>query len=102
MIYFPATLTPVPNYPGYFWDVESHKIYSLKVGGVLRELKRKRVHPAMFNYGNWHGRIAPGDLYYSLSKNGRSRVMLVKDLKRLELVHYDMPVINRIEEVEPA
>jgi hypothetical protein len=38
MIYLPATLTPVPRYPGYFWDVKSHKMFSLKVGGELREM----------------------------------------------------------------
>jgi hypothetical protein len=38
MIHLPSTLTPVPRYPGYFWDVKSHKMFSLKVGGELREM----------------------------------------------------------------
>jgi len=99
MIYFPATLTPVPLCPGYFWDVEKHKMYSLKIGGVLRELKRKKL---------WGGvayhfpRQAPSSYFYTLYNKGRRRYMFVEDLKRLELVHYDMPVINLVEQVEPA
>jgi hypothetical protein len=101
MIYFPATLTPVPSYPGYFWDVESHKMYSLKVGGVLRELKVNYVNHYMRNY-NRFSKYRHGEKFYSLSKEGRSRAMMVRNLKKLELVHYDMPVINRIQEGEPA
>lgn len=102
MIYFPATLTPVPFYPGYFWDVQSHKLYSLKVGGVLREMKMHCVHPIMLRRGYWGGRLSVGDKYYRLSKEGHRRTMLLNELKRLQLVHYDMPVINRVEEEEPA
>lgn len=99
MIYFPATLTPVPFCPGYFWDVESHKLYSIKVGGVLRELKRKQLWAGVAHY---YPRRHSGEQYYSVSNKGRPRALFVEDLKRLELVHYDMPVINRVEELDPA
>lgn len=94
MIYFPATLTPVPASPGYFWDVQSHKLYSIKVGGVLRELRMRRLHGAAFQYGfsRFPGAMAVGDKYYTISVNGRRRHLSLKNLKKLELVHYDMPV----------
>ena len=98
MIYFPRDLTPVPAHPGYFWDVKEHKLYSIKVGGVLRELKMKRVGPWMTRYSRF-SKYHHGDKYYSLSKEGRQIVMLVRNLKELKLVDYDMPVINRVEEV---
>jgi len=103
MIYFPSTLTPVPYSPGYFWDVKKHKLFSIKVGGMLRELKMLRAHPAMFNYGRFtysKGGLSVGDPYYRVSVNGRYRYLTVASLKKLELVHYDMPVIERVEEYE--
>ncbi len=100
MIYLPSTLTPVPRYPGYFWDVKSHKMFSLKMGGELREMKERRVHPILLQRGYWRGRLKVGDRYYQLSRNGRRRIMLVRDLKKLELVDYDIPVVMRkVEEL---
>jgi len=100
MIYFPADLTPLPYCPGYFWDVEEHKLFSIKVGGVLRELKMLRAHPAMFTSGRFtysKGGLRVGDPYYRVSVNGRYRYLTFSSLKKLELVHYDMPVIRRVE-----
>lgn len=101
MIYFPDTLTPVPNCPGYFWDISSHKLFSLKIGGVLRELKVLKAHPSMFRHNG--ARFLPvdvGELYYRVSVNGRKRYLPVKSLKKLELVHYHMPIIKRVEAVD--
>lgn len=98
MIYFPSDLTPVPHHPGYFWDVKKHKMYSLKVGGVLREMKLQKVNPYMLRYGSWRGGLSIGEPFYALSKNGQRRTMLVRNLKKLKLVDYDMPVVNRSKE----
>jgi hypothetical protein len=98
MIYFPATFTPVPNSPGYFWDVSKKKLFSLKVGGVLRELAVKKAHHAMFRYpGAAFLGLNVGDKYYRISVNGRNRYLPVKSLEKLEIVHYNMPVIMRVE-----
>ena len=35
------------RYPGYFWNTESQTLYSLKIGGVLKEIKISR--PNSFN-----------------------------------------------------
>jgi hypothetical protein len=33
------------RFPGYFWNVETQQLYSIKVGGVLRPIKiRKPSH----------------------------------------------------------
>tara|TARA_R110000850_G_scaffold519_1_gene3164 strand:- start:3427 stop:3729 length:303 start_codon:yes stop_codon:yes gene_type:complete len=93
MIKFPATLTPVPKLPGYFWDVESHKLYSIKVGGVLRELKMQYVNRYTTQYRRF-SKFRQGEKHYSLSKEGRTHIMLVRDLKKLTLVDYTMPVID--------
>jgi hypothetical protein len=46
MIKFPVGLTPT-KYPGYFWHVAEQKLYSIKVGGVLRPIKLS--YPSKFN-----------------------------------------------------
>ncbi len=98
MIKFPATLTPVPKLPGYFWDVEKHKMYSIKVGGVLRELKVQR-QVGYFGY-NRFSRVKFRELYYDLSHQGMSHRISVRELKKLEIVDYDVPVINLVIEKE--
>jgi hypothetical protein len=91
MIYFPATLTPVPHSPGYFWDVKTHKLFSLKVGGELRELQcRKLWGGAARHFPNRH----KGALHYQITRNGRRSYLFVENLKQLELVEYDIPVIT--------
>lgn len=98
MIYFPATLTPVPNCQGYFWDVVKHKLYSVKVAGELRELKVRTLHPAAARYGGFKWfKINVGDTYYVVSVKGRLRYLPVASLKKLELVHYDFPIVKRNE-----
>lgn len=98
MIYFPETLTPVPLCPGYFWDMKKEKLFSLKVGGVLRELAVKKGHKSMFRYpGAKFLGIEVGDKYYQVSIDGKRRYLPVKALKKLEMVHYKMPVVERVE-----
>jgi hypothetical protein len=98
MIYFPATLTPVPYSPGYFWDVSKKKLFSIKVGGVLRELAVKKAHPAMFRHpGASRLGLSVGDKFYRISVDGKARYLPVKSLEKLEIVHYHMPVIMRVE-----
>jgi len=98
MIYFPATLTPVPNCQGYFWDVVEHKLYSVKVAGELRELTVRRLHPAATRFGGFKWtNINVGDKYYVVSVKGRPRYLPVASLKKLELVHYDFPVVKKME-----
>lgn len=94
MIYFPSTLTPVPNCQGYFWDVVEHKLYSIKQGGELREMKKRRLWSGV---AHKFARQHSGDLCYTISRNGRRRTLFHEDLKRLELVHYDFPVVKRME-----
>jgi hypothetical protein len=93
MIKFPTTLTPVPELTGYFWDVKTHKLYSIKVGGVLRELKVQRGK-AYRGY-NRNSKVKIGELYYGLSHRGIHCPFRVRDLKKLTLVDYDVPVFDR-------
>lgn len=94
MISLPDTLTPVPRCPGYFWDTASHKLYSIKIGGVLKEMQIYTAHPAMFRFRQFNS-LEPGDALYRASVNGRNVTLPVKKLKRLKLVDYTIPTVNR-------
>lgn len=90
MIIFPDSLTPVPKCPGYFWDTSSHKLYSIKIGGVLRELSTHRVDPGVAR----RFQLNPG-IYYRVSNKGKPKYIHIVQLKRLKVEDYNMPVINR-------
>ena len=97
MITLPDTLTPVPRCPGYFWDGTLDKLFSIKVGGELRELRLMTVHPAAMRYKSW-GKWTVGDRYYRLSVNGRTRYWTRAELRKLPLVDYAIPVIERTQD----
>jgi hypothetical protein len=94
MITFPNDLTPVPKFPGYFWDVVAHKLYSIKVGGVLREMTLRRAN--QFNANRWNG-MRTGQLHYSLSREGFSHTVTVVNLKKLKMTDYAIPLINKVK-----
>ena len=61
-------------YPGYFFNAETGTLFSLKIDGVLKELKLVKPKP-----GN--GGPMPG---YGVSVKGRRRTLLVGELKKLK------------------
>jgi hypothetical protein len=64
---------------------------------ALRELKVQRANRyqiSALKVFRWKS-AQQGELYYGLSRNGKSYVMFARDLKKLKLVDYDMPVVNR-------
>ena len=63
------------KYPGYFWNTDEKKLYSLKVTGELRPIK--------FNRGGlFYGRqVMPG---YPISVNGKRRTYTMEYLGSLK------------------
>lgn len=61
------------KYPGYYWNVETKKLYSIKVGGVLRPLVSKK--PSRWNQ-------LPCETY-TVSVDGRRRWLSVDYLNKL-------------------
>jgi hypothetical protein len=68
-------------------------MFSLKVGGELREMRCQRLWKGVAHKFTRRA----GSKCYTVSKNGVRRTLFVKDLKRLELVDYDIPVVMRKE-----
>lgn len=95
MIELPSTLTPVPKCPGYFWDTAKDKLFSIKTGGELRELQLMTVHPAAMRYHRPHSHWEVGSKYYRVSVNGRPRYLMRSQLRKLPMVDYSIPVVER-------
>ena len=73
MVTLPPTFTAT-KYPGYFWDVESLRLFSIKSG----ELKPMKItYPTRFNTYP-----TPG---YRVSHKGRRRHLMLPDLMKLEV-----------------
>jgi hypothetical protein len=60
----PEELIAIPNWHGYFWHPTEQVVYSLKITGQLRKLKKTTP----FTYNNYH--YGAG---FRLSYNGKSR-----------------------------
>ena len=61
------------KYPGYFWNTEEEKLYSVKVHGSLKPMVMQKA--SMWNHGMAN---------YKVSVNGRHRYLYVEDLKQLK------------------
>lgn len=86
----PVTLPPyhVPTkYPGYFYNVQDHKLYSYKMKQELRPLKK--YYPNPFNRLHMPG--------FYISDNGRRKFVPVSYLRSLNIFNIidNPPVRNR-------
>jgi len=83
MVTLPPPFTAT-QYDGYFWNTETHELYSMKMGGVLRKLPLKT--PNRFN--NAH------EPFYVVYNKGRRTWLLQSILKKLKLEHSEIPVLE--------
>ena len=83
MITFPPEFVAT-RYPGYFWNINDNKLYSIKVTGMLRPLQF--IKP---NGGN-HGYA--GD---NVSVNGRHRYLHLEYLKTLSPKRQKVPLYDK-------
>ena len=70
------------KFPGYFWNTETQTLYSLKIDGVLKELKM--VYPNHFNMIRMPG--------YRVSVKGRRKYLSIGYLKKLKPEFSVIPV----------
>ena len=83
MITFPPEFVAT-KYPGYFWNINDEKLYSIKVTGMLRPLK--------FNKPN---RWNQGFTGYKVSVNGRHRYLHLEYLKTLSPKRQKVPLYDK-------
>lgn len=72
MVTFPPEFVAT-RFPGYFWNTATHRLFTLKVTGVLRPLKYRVA--SKFNKGH---------AGYSISVEGRKRYMRQTGLMKLK------------------
>lgn len=80
MITFPPEFTAT-KYPGYFWHTTEQKLYSIKIGGVLRPLYLCKANK--FNHGM---------AGYKISVNGKKKYLWESTLKKLKIKDSVVPV----------
>jgi len=89
------------KYPGYFFHTVEKKLYSLKVSGVLTELKFRK--PDRFNHLNGHWAY-PKDKSqhtrggYRISVKGQARWLLIEYLESLTVGNEIIPVRETVKE----
>lgn len=71
------------KYPGYFWNTRTHVLYSIKIDGILKPLKKR--WPSKWNKIN-----GPG---YYISHKGERKFMPHSELIELKLTsHSEIPM----------
>ena len=63
------------RYPGYFWNTDDQKLYSLKVAGTLRPMK-------LYHFG-WDQGSFPF-VHYRVSVEGKTRSIPLYELEKLQ------------------
>jgi hypothetical protein len=79
----PSELIAVPNYHGYYWHPGEGVVYSMKVDGILKPLKKKKAfgeHPSG----------------YPLSRKGKSSTKPLEFFRRLTPQDYKVPYQHEI------
>ena len=90
MIIFPYGFVST-KYPGYYWNVRTEKLSSVKIGGELREIKISK--PNHWNKLYQTDKGAEGG--YRISHKGRRYWLYVTELKQLEEKHEIFPEAKR-------
>ena len=73
MVKFPKEFVAI-KYPGYFWNLNEQKLYSIKISGMLHPLSGPYT-PNVFN------NFTTG---YTVSVKGRKRIVDIEYLKNLK------------------
>ena len=84
MITLPKSLTST-KYKGYFWDVVSKKLYSIKTGGLkqMKKLKTSKYNIKMNSSIKY---------YFIVSVKGQRKYLVDKYLKSLKLTDSIIPM----------
>lgn len=73
IVRLPIGFVGLKYFPGYYWNIETEKLYSLK-SGVLKPLK-------LYGPNQWAKQDLP---YYCISVNGFRKSISIKRLKNLK------------------
>jgi len=94
MITFPDTLT-MTKYPGYYWCTKRKKLFSIKIGGELRELRRRNI--TKIPRQKRPGIFLNNPYYYIVSVNGARHWLTLDYLLKLKRKDFELPLKERID-----
>lgn len=86
-IEFPPYFRALKNLPGYFWHIEEKRLYSLKIGGVLRPLTLQK-----YSWNGWKKEEWP---HYRLSTKGRSFNIGVDRIEKIIESPHTIPQVKK-------
>jgi hypothetical protein len=89
-IQFPEGFVALKKLPGYFFNTQSKQLFSLKVTGVLRPLKRQIASSKTVGAMAKHGLrdVAIGEGYYNISHKGKKKTLLERRISaKLDFNH---------------
>lgn len=86
---FPEGFTAL-KFPGYFWNREEKRLYSIKVNGVLT--------PLTVNKGRYPPWIRQLGKHYQISVKGRRRYIALSEIERFLVDgEYEVPVLKWVD-----
>lgn len=85
-ISFPSGFVALDKYPGYFWNVQERKLYSIKIAGILQPLKLQ-------NSWGWKTGAFIGP-HYRVSKDGRQYYLTVERIEKMLKIPHVIPVLK--------
>jgi len=83
MINIPKSFVAL-KYPGYFWNTEENKLYSMKVQGILRPLRLNKG-------GMYQGQVFEDA--YRISVNGFRKYITPDQIQKIILKNSVIPVL---------
>lgn len=87
MIKFPDGFIALKRYPGYFWNPNEKRLYSIKVNGILT--------PLTVNQGRYPPWIRELGKHYQVSVKGRRRYIPLNEIERFLVDgEYEVPVMT--------
>ena len=85
-IEFPPYFRALKNLPGYLWHIEEKRLYSLKIGGVLRPLKMQKYDWKTGRPIHWE--------HYQISTKGRRFSIGVNRIERMIEAPHIIPQVQ--------
>lgn len=79
------------KYPGYFWNIDDNKLYSVKITGQLKPMK-SGFAGEMIN-GRWKPNYNVP--VYKVSVAGTRKILLIRDLEKLTAANTVFPVYSQ-------
>jgi len=93
LVTLPPEFVAIDEYPGYFWNIDEQRLYSIKIGGVLKRLRWQRPN----HYNKLREKFPDVNVQYGYQLSHEGKRFWVHDqyLKNLEYKDSVIPVKDK-------